>query len=153
MSRRRRWPPARWADCRFTTRSFYACGVSKPAFRLQILIFQGAPSPSRWRQAPRPPTRRAPGQRRGRRAAERLSPGRSSALWGDSDGWPRTPEEDAARDAYYSACRDLSGADRYDYNTVVILGRQTAAEKRAVRNEKTQTRELARTKRKAARDP
>src|SRR6266545_1720854 len=61
-------------------------------------------------------------------------------LWGDSDGWPRTPQEHAERDAYYSARRDLSQADRYDYNTVVRYGGQTAAEKRVVRQEQTRSR-------------
>ena len=64
-------------------------------------------------------------------------------LWGDSDGWPRTAEEHAERDAYYSARRDLSEADRYNYNTV-RFGRQTAAEQRAVREEQKRTRERAR---------
>jgi hypothetical protein len=74
-------------------------------------------------------------------------------LWGDSDGWPRTGEEYAQRDAHYTARRDHSEADRYDYNTVVHLGRQTAAEQRAVRQEQKRSRELARAKRTASRDP
>jgi hypothetical protein len=61
-------------------------------------------------------------------------------LWGDSDGWPRTAQEHAERDAYYTARRDRSQADRYDYNTVVRFGGQTAAEKRAVRQEQTRSR-------------
>jgi hypothetical protein len=74
-------------------------------------------------------------------------------LWGDSDGWPRTPEEHAERDAHYTARRDLSEDDRYDYYTVVHLGRQTAAERRAVSQEKKRSRELARAKRTPSRDP
>jgi hypothetical protein len=74
-------------------------------------------------------------------------------LWGDSDGWPRTGEEHGQRHAHYTARRDLSQADRYDYNTVVRLGRQTAAEQRAVRQEQKRSRELARAKRIASRDP
>jgi len=74
-------------------------------------------------------------------------------LWGDSDGWPRTPEEHAERDAHYTARRDLSEADRYDYTTVVKFGRQTAAERRAVSQEKRRSRDLARAKRTASRDP
>jgi hypothetical protein len=61
-------------------------------------------------------------------------------LWGDSDGWPRTAHEHAERHAYYTARRDRSYADRFDYNTVVRFGGQTAAEKRAVRHERTRTR-------------
>jgi hypothetical protein len=38
-------------------------------------------------------------------------------------------------------------ADRYDYNTVVRLGGQTAAENRAVRQEQTRSREIARANR------
>jgi hypothetical protein len=57
------------------------------------------------------------------------------------------PEEHAERDAYYTARRDRSQADRYDYNTVVRYGGQTAAETRAVRQEQTRTREIARAKR------
>jgi hypothetical protein len=74
-------------------------------------------------------------------------------LWGDSDGWPRTAEEHAQRDAHYTARRDLSDADRYDCNTVVKFGRQTAAERRAVSQEKKRSRDLARAKRTASRDP
>jgi hypothetical protein len=74
-------------------------------------------------------------------------------LWGDSDGWPRTPAEHAERDAHYTARRDLSDADRHDYNTVVKFGRQTAAERRAVSQEKRRSRDLARAKRTASRDP
>jgi hypothetical protein len=74
-------------------------------------------------------------------------------LWGDSDGWPRTPEEHAQRDAHYSARRDRSEADRYDYYTVVHLGRQTAAERRAVGQEQKRSRDLARAKRTANRHP
>jgi hypothetical protein len=74
-------------------------------------------------------------------------------LWGDSDGWPRTPEEHAERDAHYTARRDLTDADRYDYTTVVKFGRQTAAEKRALSQEQKRSRELARAKRTANRDP
>jgi hypothetical protein len=74
-------------------------------------------------------------------------------LWGDSDGWPRTAQEHAERDAHYTARRDRSPADRYDYNTVVRFGGQTAAEKRAVRQEQTRSREIARAKRRTARDP
>jgi hypothetical protein len=74
-------------------------------------------------------------------------------LWGDSDGWPRTAEEHAQRDAHYTARRDLSDDDRYDYNTVVKFGRQTAAERRAVSQEKRRSRDLARAKRTASRDP
>jgi Meiotically up-regulated gene 113 len=74
-------------------------------------------------------------------------------LWGDSDGWPRTAEEHAQRNAHYSARRDLSDTDRLDYNTVVQFGRQTAAERRAVSQEKTRSRDLARAKRTASRDP
>jgi hypothetical protein len=73
-------------------------------------------------------------------------------LWGDNDGWPRTPQEHAERDAYYSARRDRSQADRYDYNTVVRFGSQTAAEQRAVRREQTRSREIARAKRRTPRD-
>jgi hypothetical protein len=73
-------------------------------------------------------------------------------LWGDSDGWPRTPQEHAERDAYYTAHRDRSQLDRYDYNTVVRYGGQTAAEKRAVRQEQTRSREIARAKRRAPSD-
>jgi hypothetical protein len=74
-------------------------------------------------------------------------------LWGDGDGWPRTPEEHAERDAHYTARRDLSDADRYDYTTVVKFGRQTAAERRALSQEKRRSRDLARAKRTASRDP
>ncbi|MDP9278236.1 MAG: hypothetical protein M3P00_02340 [Gemmatimonadota bacterium] len=74
-------------------------------------------------------------------------------LWGDSDGWPRTAEEHAQRDAHYSARRDLSDADRLDYNTVVKFGGQTAAERCAVSQEKRRSRDLARAKRTSSRDP
>jgi hypothetical protein len=70
-----------------------------------------------------------------------------------SDGWPRTAEEHAQRNAHYSARRDLSDADRLDYNTVVKFGGQTAAERRAVSQEKKRSRDLARVKRTANRDP
>jgi hypothetical protein len=68
-------------------------------------------------------------------------------LWGDSDGWPRTAEEHADRDAYYTARRDRSQADRYDYNTVVRFGGQTAAEKRrsAASKRETETTPASRT--------
>jgi hypothetical protein len=74
-------------------------------------------------------------------------------LWGDSDGWPHTAEEHAQRDVHYTARLDLSDADRFDYNTVVRLGRQTAAEQRAVSQEKRRSRDLAPAKRTASRDP
>jgi hypothetical protein len=72
-------------------------------------------------------------------------------LWGDSDGWPRTPQEHAERDAYYTARRDRSQADRFDYNTVVRFGGQTPAEKRAALREQTRSRDRTR-KRRTARD-
>ncbi|MDP9262245.1 MAG: hypothetical protein M3O89_09755, partial [Actinomycetota bacterium] len=62
-------------------------------------------------------------------------------LWGDGDGWPRTAQEHAERDAYYTARRDRSQADRIDYNTVVRFGGQTPAEKRAVRREQMRSRD------------
>jgi len=65
-------------------------------------------------------------------------------LWGDADGWPRTPHEHAERDAYYTARRDRSQADRIDYNTVVRFGGQTPAEKRAVRHERMRSRDPTR---------
>jgi hypothetical protein len=74
-------------------------------------------------------------------------------LWGDSDGWPRTGQEHAERDAYYTAHRDRSELDRYDYNTVVRFGGQTPAEKRAVRQEQTRSREIARAKRRTPERP
>ena len=62
-------------------------------------------------------------------------------LWGDSDGWPRTAQEHAERDAYYTAHRDRSEADRIDYNTVVRFGGQPPLEKDAVRLEQMQNRD------------
>jgi len=82
-----------------------------------------------------------------RRRQERFRQVDGVPLWGDSDGWPRTAQEHAERDAHYTARRDRSQADRYDYNTVVRYCGQTAAEKRAVRQEQTRSREIARAKR------
>ena len=62
-------------------------------------------------------------------------------LWGDADGWPRTPQEHAERDAYYTARRDLSKDDRIDYNTVVRFGGQPPPEKHATRREQTRNRD------------
>jgi hypothetical protein len=104
-------------------------------------------------RAPSPPAQQQPTAE----AEEQLPSGfryvNGVPLWGDSDGWPRTAEEHAQRHAYYSARRDLSEADRYDYNTIVHLGGQTAAEKRAVRQEQNQTRQRARATQTPARDP
>jgi len=57
---------------------------------------------------------------------------------------PGQPRNTADRDAYYTARRDRSQADRYDYNTVVRFGGQTAAEKRAVRREQARDRNRTR---------
>ena len=104
-------------------------------------------------RAPAPPAQQQPSTE----AEENLPSGFRRVggvpLWGDSDGWPRTAEEHAQRDAHYSARRDLSDLDRHDYNTVVKFGGQTAAERRAVSQEKRRTRDLARAKRTASRDP
>ena len=104
-------------------------------------------------RAPSPPAQQQPTAE----AEEQLPSGfryvNGVPLWGDSDGWPRTAEEHAQRHGWYSARRDRSEADRYDYNTIVRLGGQTAAEKRAVREEQKQTRQRARAKRTPARDP
>jgi hypothetical protein len=104
-------------------------------------------------RAPSPPAQQQPTAE----AEEQLPSGfryvNGVPLWGDSDGWPRTAEEHAQRHGWYSARRDRSEADRYDYNTIVRLGGQTAAEKRAVRQEQKQTRQRARAKRTPARDP
>jgi hypothetical protein len=62
-------------------------------------------------------------------------------LWGDSDDWPRTAQEHAERDAFYTARRDLSEADRIDYNTVVHFGGQPPPEKHAARREQTRHRD------------
>ena len=104
-------------------------------------------------RAPAPPAQQQPSAK----AEENLPSGFRRVggvpLWGDSDGWPRTAEEHAQRNAHYSARRDLSDADRYDYNTVLKLGGQTAAERRAVSQEKKRSRDLARAKRTASRHP
>ncbi len=116
-----------------------------------------ATSPARRQPDDRRRNRPPPQQQPTAAAEEQLPSGfryvNGVPLWGDSDGWPRTDEEHAERDAHYSARRDLSDADRYNYNSVVRFGRQTAAEKRAVREEQKRIRERARAKRTAARDP
>jgi len=145
-----------------------------PAFRRELerqhkhaARRQPGPAPARGAKAParresddrrrdQPPT--PPAQQQPTAEAEEKPPGgfRSAdgvPLWGDSDGWPRTPKEHAERDDYYSARRDRSEADRYDDNTVARFGGQTAAEKRAVRQEQKRSRQLARAKRTTSRDP
>lgn len=104
-------------------------------------------------RAPAPPAQQQPSVE----AEEKLPSGfrwvGPVPLWGNSDGWPRTAEEHAQRNAHYSARRDLSDTDRLDYNTVVQFGGQPAAERRAVSQEKRRSRDLARAKRTASRDP